>query len=328
MLVILSAAFVGGTGAVESCPLGSYNIMTTVINSSAMSCELCPADLYSDQPGATECTACPTGRTSAPGASSTDSCCAAGTMWVQPSTSLQTSAGRLVRGTELAAAGWDASLPVDYSVSLSITPDTEIVSEWANIIHFTSTDSNCCDYGARIPAIWFYGGSRRLHIRDGSPEDGNSGCDPEEELPPLVTTVVLIEMTPSKVEVFLNGVSKCVGKRTGRTPFTNVSVYASDPWHDAAEATIDNIFILGKFEPYACSLCDPGTYDHDADAASPCEICPADTYQDQPGATGCTACPVGLTSMPGSSSLDACCPAGNIGSQVIMLTLRPGHLRP
>jgi hypothetical protein len=65
----------------------------------------------------------------------------------------------------------------------------------------------------------------------------------------------------------------------------------------------------------ACSVCDPGRYDHDAKANSPCESCPVDTYQDQPGTVGCTTCPNGRTSVPGSSSAGGCCPAGNVGNQ-------------
>ena len=73
---LLAAAFVGGTTALESCPLGSY--MTTIMDTSTMSCGFCPAGRYSDQPNATDCTTCPTGRTSVPGSSSTDACCVAG----------------------------------------------------------------------------------------------------------------------------------------------------------------------------------------------------------------------------------------------------------
>jgi hypothetical protein len=60
----------------------------------------------------------------------------------------------------------------------------------------------------------------------------------------------------------------------------------------------------------SCSLCDAGRYDHDANAASLCNICPADTYQDQRGAVDCTTCPSGRASLPQAVSLDSCCPHG------------------
>jgi hypothetical protein len=64
-----------------------------------------------------------------------------------------------------------------------------------------------------------------------------------------------------------------------------------------------------------CDICTPGKHDHDADATSPCESCPSDTYQEKLGATDCRACPVGRTSVPGSTSADACCPVGFVGTQ-------------
>jgi hypothetical protein len=60
----------------------------------------------------------------------------------------------------------------------------------------------------------------------------------------------------------------------------------------------------------SCPTCARGHYDHDADEASPCVPCPTDTYQDEPGAVGCTACPEGRVSLPGSPSLDSCCAPG------------------
>ena len=71
VLALLLAASVGGISAVESCPLGSY--MTAIANTSAASCELCPAGRYSDQPGATDCiAACLVGHTWMPTSESYD----------------------------------------------------------------------------------------------------------------------------------------------------------------------------------------------------------------------------------------------------------------
>ena len=48
-------------------------------NTSTMSCGFCHAGRYSDQPNATACTTCPTSRTSVPGSSWADACCAGST---------------------------------------------------------------------------------------------------------------------------------------------------------------------------------------------------------------------------------------------------------
>ena len=96
----LLAAFVGGITALESCPPGSYNIMTmNIMNTSTMSCGFCPAGRYSDQPNATDCTTCPTcptGRTSVPGSSSANACCAGSTA--------------VFLGSEVTVSGTDSSV--------------------------------------------------------------------------------------------------------------------------------------------------------------------------------------------------------------------------
>ena len=74
---------------------------------------------------------------------------------------------------------------MDYRISFTLTPDAQKVRGWANILHVTATAENCCEYGDRIPAIWFHPNSHRLHIRDGHKTQGNAGCDPVFELTPL-----------------------------------------------------------------------------------------------------------------------------------------------
>ena len=84
------------------------------------------------------------------------------------------------------------ALPTDYTVAFDITPNGR-AGGWRNIIHVTATGGNCCSYGDRIPGVWFYPGTRRLHIRDGSNSEGNAGCDQAEgELPAGVTTEVVV----------------------------------------------------------------------------------------------------------------------------------------
>ena len=135
------------------------------------------------------------------------------------------------------------NLPLDFSVQFDVTPAGS-VGGWGNIIHFTADGGNCCGYGQRIPGIWFYPGNLRLHIRDGSSANGNDGCDPEEELPVGETTNVRVQMTSAGVEVMYNGISKCTSDSRDRTNFDGVMVYSSDPWHTAADATIQMLQVI------------------------------------------------------------------------------------
>ena len=108
----------------------------------------------------------------------------------------------LVRSTELDPV----YLPLDYDLGFTITP-TATVGEWANILHLSATGNNCCEYGDRVPGIWFHANSYRLHIRDGATDNGNEGCDPTTELQAGVTTSVRLEIRANLITVFFDGVS-------------------------------------------------------------------------------------------------------------------------
>ena len=143
-------------------------------------------------------------------------------------------------------------LPQDYDLGFTITPTAANVDGWANIVHVTATGNNCCEYGDRIPGVWFHPNTKRLHIRDGdSIGDGNGGCDPDEELPADQPTTITIHIRATSVEVFFNGVSKCQADRGSRTTHSAASVYASDPWHSPASATIANFYIVCDSDPAA-----------------------------------------------------------------------------
>jgi hypothetical protein len=59
--------------------------------------------------------------------------------------------------------------------------------------------------------------------------------------------------------------------------------------------------------PQVKQLCELGLHDHDRDAQTPCELCPASTYRDMTsGPHDCVPCPDGLVSTPGSPSSAYC----------------------
>jgi hypothetical protein len=76
---------------------------------------------------------------------------------------------------------------------------------------------------------------------------------------------------------------------------------------------ICNVYSVGP----SCQLCGPGTFDHDANATSPCENCPSDTYQDQLGVVECTPCPLGRVAPMQSSYIDDCRCSGDTVSAFV-----------
>ena len=123
----------------------------------------------------------------------------------------------LSKGTELALL---PSLPVDYSVSLTIKPGKSKRKSWSSIVHFSATNQNYGHLGDRVPGIWFYPNSRRLHIIDGHASDANDECPITTELKPGVETQVRVEFSRVSVKVFIDGIVKCRELRKDRKPLT------------------------------------------------------------------------------------------------------------
>ena len=116
------------------------------------------------------------------------------------------------------------NLPLDYTISFSLQPTGEINEAWSNIIHFTATGNNCCEYGDRVPAVWFYPGSLRLHIIDGQPSNGNDECEIPEVLQPERTYHIEIKVTATGVDVSFDGQHKCHEPKAHRQSLSNVRV--------------------------------------------------------------------------------------------------------
>ena len=139
--------------------------------------------------------------------------------------------------------------PLGYEIGLDITPNDDIEKDWGSILHFTATGTDCCEYGSRIPGVWFYPGTRRLHVVDGHTKEGNSNdgqwkCD---------TKLLTLEANKKyrlkmvfkrkKVSVFVNNKAACTDiPREDRKVFKNVDVYVGDPWYAPAHATVENLY--------------------------------------------------------------------------------------
>jgi hypothetical protein len=127
----------------------------------------------------------------------------------------------------------------DYKLQFAITP-ISIQSNWANIIHFTSNDSDGSVLGSRSPAIWFWPGSLKLHIRIGAANvDFNWGIDVDGCQLGKESTFSL-ECRGTSIKITLDD------KVTSGTHPTwrysgNVKVYGSNPWYPEASADIKNV---------------------------------------------------------------------------------------
>jgi len=126
----------------------------------------------------------------------------------------------------------------EYVMQFELKP-TRKDGGWRNVVHFTK-GGNCCGATDRIPGIWFFSHTSRLHIRQARPGNGNDGCDPGEQLPLGVYTHVKVQVRGNFLDVWYNGRHVCrngnyaskLGAQSG------VRVYTADPWYAAAHAYI------------------------------------------------------------------------------------------
>lgn len=136
------------------------------------------------------------------------------------------------------------TVPLDYILSLTITPSSQLQAEWSGIFHITATGNNCCEYGDRIPGMWFAPNSRRLTVADGQPSNGNDYWKANEgqigDLQPNVAYLVTVECRQTTFTVKINGVEAYSAARVDRSRFPHAHVFAPDPWYDEAYASISN----------------------------------------------------------------------------------------
>merc|ERR1719486_1358699 len=99
----------------------------------------------------------------------------------------------------------------NFKLEFSIKPHGK-VHGWNNVLHFSAgTGSN----GSRIPAIWFYSGTTRMHVRMGRHHNGNDGCDPGRQLPLHTWTRVTVELVGHQLRVDYDGQRVCTNNNYG-----------------------------------------------------------------------------------------------------------------
>jgi hypothetical protein len=134
----------------------------------------------------------------------------------------------------------------NYELSFNIRP-TRNVRGWSNVIHFTANNRNQGSHGSRIPAIWFFSDTTRMHVRQGRPGSSNDGCDTSAQLPHNRWSKVTVRLSGSVLTVLVNGQTWCTNRNYSSSDpgRKNVRVYASDPWYVAAKASIKDFSYKG-----------------------------------------------------------------------------------
>ena len=106
------------------------------------------------------------------------------------------------------------------------------------------SNTNCCEYGSRIPGIWFWPGTRKVLVVDGHGDNGNShtgewGCNDDLlTLEPHTLYTLKIVVAPATVHIYINDVLACDEPRATRQEWSNVKVYVGDPWRGPAMGAV------------------------------------------------------------------------------------------
>ena len=126
----------------------------------------------------------------------------------------------------------------DYILSFDITL-RNTKPTWANILHFTTTGQDWGAAGARCPAIWFFPGERRFHVRIGDMTDLNWGIDtPAIPLNQRISFKLICQGTT--VSLTTNGNVQNATQPRAR-PTGKATVWLSNPWYESADALVENL---------------------------------------------------------------------------------------
>ena len=133
-----------------------------------------------------------------------------------------------------------------YKVEFKITV-TNVGSGYTNVLHFTASN-NGGNYGDRIPGIWIHSDGY-FHIcsavSDNYNECINSNFELEKTYQISIQQYYDIDKEYIVYEIKIDGVSKLNEKNSNPKSFSNVKLYASDPWYDSfsGKGSICNVII-------------------------------------------------------------------------------------
>jgi len=137
----------------------------------------------------------------------------------------------------------DIKVYTNYEVSFTIRP-IKVQSGWTNILHITTSGNTEGEMGSRIPAVFFWSSSTRLHITTGCDDNWNTHVDPLENLPIGKDTQVNIRVNGGTFTVLYD--NRVVGRTTCANPFGPSdgqlgAVYLSDPWYPSSKVVVKNL---------------------------------------------------------------------------------------
>lgn len=139
-----------------------------------------------------------------------------------------------------------------YEISFEVYP-TKFLSEWANVLHFTTSDDKGF-FGTRIPGVWFTPATspdyNKLYIGNHINGKHDHFIVTEQEFP--LDDWIKVRMSQVPVangygySVYVNDVLEYSVINMRPAYFFDVKLYAGDPWYKVQPGYIRNLHILGE----------------------------------------------------------------------------------
>jgi len=143
--------------------------------------------------------------------------------------------------------------PSEFIITFTLKPFDQ-ASVWTNIIRFTSTSNNCCDYGDRWIAVWFFPNSFTNLFKAGSTIDGDAG-GAKSGAQPNIMNRYRIEALGNSIRFYRDRMMMSEVPLANRPALSEVNVYASDMFHDTPNAELSSLI----FSPIQPATTEPST---------------------------------------------------------------------
>ena len=165
-------------------------------------------------------------------------------------------------GSVLAAG---LTLPSEYTVSVEVTP-TGTIADWGMILSLTQTGNHCCEYGDRLPAIYFHQGNLRIYVAvtrpSGRPGDYSTQigipCPASMALQLGQPAQVQVTVSPTSVQVFIDGQLAASNTHAddGRGPLNDVYVTTQNMQGvRVASVSLRHLHVSSTISPAAGACC-------------------------------------------------------------------------
>ena len=128
----------------------------------------------------------------------------------------------------------------DYILSFTIKP-LGVQDGWTSIIHFT-TGTNA----SRLPGIWFWPGTTKLHIITGTTAVPNEENNVPFNLKLNEDSMIEVKVFESSSVILVNGKIAISNNIGNRAKLDKVKVYVGDPWYPASNTIISDIVFISQ----------------------------------------------------------------------------------